>query len=307
MNLKMKRTNRETMTLDSQDEAPTEKITVVKSTVSDVPFKSASPVVTAPVTLNENTEPSRVIPKETPVLIENSEIASNVMSRIPRSVKTLKVADCYPHSLFQPRTYFNPMELQSLADNMKKLGQVQPIIVVKENDKYLIVSGERRFRALKLNNSEFVDAVVLDNKDEAVEIAYFDNEARSNLSFIEKLVYWRKLLDSGWASGYKEISDKLGVDYQFVARASKVHLISESVKEELIRTNAGRPAVVKALQSVEKGEATKTNRPSEMTTIKFSIEEKNGIPLTLKGLGNANIKTLEYLVSEASRMIKNLK
>jgi ParB/RepB/Spo0J family partition protein len=309
---KLNRTNRESISPDAKSITDTTIApTVVKSLETKTPYVAPILVAVAPAFTQEKIAETPIEAKHEVVapVIEKpvNDVVSNVMGKIPRSVQTLKIASCYPHELFQPRTYFDASELQALADNMKKLGQVQPIIVVQDEDKYLIVSGERRFRALKLNNAEFIDAVVLKNKYEAVEIAYFDNEARSNLSFIEKLVYWRKLLDSGWATNYKEIADRLGVEYQFVARASKVHLIPEDIKKELIRTKAGRPAVVKALQDAEKSPVEKANKNSEIAKIKFTVEEKNGIPLSLSGLGSANVKTLEYIVSEASRMIKNLK
>lgn len=310
---KLQRTNRESIQVDSKPATETKiSPTVVESLKTDRPYTASSMSVSNEFNTKKSSDsPIEARLEDKPRIeessVETAGISSSVLSKVPRKVQSLRVVDCSPCELFQPRTHFDMSELQSLADNMKKLGQVQPIIVVKESDKYLIVSGERRYRAAKLNDFEFIDAVVLPSRSEAVEIAYFDNEARSNLSFIEKLVYWRKLLDSGWASSYKEISERLGVDYQFVARASKVHLIPDEVKTDLIRTKAGRPAVVRALQGAEKIPSEKESKKSEVTTIKFSVDEKNGIPLTLKGLGSVNIKTLEYIVSEASRMIKNLK
>ena len=59
------------------------------------------------------------------------------------------VADCTPNPT-QPRRNFDETALEELADSIRTLGLIQPITVRKEGDKYLIISGERRWRAAQL-------------------------------------------------------------------------------------------------------------------------------------------------------------
>lgn len=69
---------------------------------------------------------------------------------------------------FQPRMVFDELELQSLANSIKELGLLQPIIVRSsgESNQYEIISGERRYRAFQLLEKPYIDCIVMDATDE---------------------------------------------------------------------------------------------------------------------------------------------
>lgn len=84
---------------------------------------------------------------------------------------------------FQPRMKFDENELQELADNISKHGMIEPIVVTPKGDKYMIVAGERRWRANKSADKERVYAIVKDYKTDAdiKRDSLVENEMRENL------------------------------------------------------------------------------------------------------------------------------
>lgn len=65
------------------------------------------------------------------------------------TILELKISEIQPNP-FQPRTHFDPAQLEELASSIREYGVLQPVIVRLVEDKYQLVSGERRFRASTL-------------------------------------------------------------------------------------------------------------------------------------------------------------
>lgn len=89
---------------------------------------------------------------------------------------------------FQPRMVFDELELQSLANSIKKLGLLQPIIVRSsgESNQYEIISGERRYRAFQLLEKPYIDCIVMDATDEKNSLlALAENINREDLTDYE--------------------------------------------------------------------------------------------------------------------------
>lgn len=89
---------------------------------------------------------------------------------------------------FQPRMVFDELELQSLANSIKELGLLQPIIVrsSSESNQYEIISGERRYRAFQLLEKPYIDCIVMDATDEKNSLlALAENINREDLTDYE--------------------------------------------------------------------------------------------------------------------------
>ena len=97
----------------------------------------------------------------------------------------------------QPRRDFNEEALQELADSINELGVIQPITLRKEDDgNYMIIAGERRYRASKMAGLETIPAYVRTAKDEQVmEWALIENIQREDLNAIEIALAYQKLMD----------------------------------------------------------------------------------------------------------------
>ncbi|MNK58234.1 putative chromosome-partitioning protein ParB [compost metagenome] len=98
---------------------------------------------------------------------------------------------------YQPRTEFDQVALNELADSIKVQGLIQPITVRKLGaNKYQLISGERRFRASKLAGLTQVPAYIRSaNDQQMLEMALIENIQRENLNAIEVALSFQRMID----------------------------------------------------------------------------------------------------------------
>ena len=99
-------------------------------------------------------------------------------------------------SPYQPRTNFDEENLKSLIESIKEQGVIQPILVRKSNkNKYELIAGERRLRAVKTLGHEKIPAIVKTINDESAAVyALLENVQRENLNPIEEALGLEKLI-----------------------------------------------------------------------------------------------------------------
>lgn len=97
----------------------------------------------------------------------------------------------------QPRKSFNEEKIKELSQSIKQHGIIQPITVRRiDNDKFQLISGERRFRASKLIGIKTIPAFIRDTDDKnLLELALIENIQRENLNSIEIAISYKKLID----------------------------------------------------------------------------------------------------------------
>lgn len=96
---------------------------------------------------------------------------------------------------FQPRKTFNEASLVELAESIKEDGLLQPIVVTEDIDGYVLIAGERRFRASKLAKLKEIRAVVLNSDEQKMrQFALIENIQREELNSIELAVAYGELI-----------------------------------------------------------------------------------------------------------------
>ena len=96
----------------------------------------------------------------------------------------------------QPRTQFDDEALKELADSIKQLGVIQPITVKKQGDKYIIISGERRWRASQMVGISELPAYIREVDDENLHaMALVENIQRQDLNAIEIALGMQRLIE----------------------------------------------------------------------------------------------------------------
>ena len=96
----------------------------------------------------------------------------------------------------QPRRSFDPGELRELADSIAAHGVLQPVLVVQSDSGYVLIAGERRWRAATLLGQQTIPAVVRTaNEQERLELALVENIQRSDLNALEEARAYRHLID----------------------------------------------------------------------------------------------------------------
>jgi len=97
---------------------------------------------------------------------------------------------------FQPRTEFDEQALNELADSIRELGIIQPITVSIKDDKFQLISGERRLRAAKIAGLKKIPAYVRTADDQGLlEMALVENIQRENLDAMEIAISYQRLMD----------------------------------------------------------------------------------------------------------------
>lgn len=87
---------------------------------------------------------------------------------------------------YQPRKIFNEEKLKELSDSILRNGLLQPIVVTKNEDRYLLIAGERRLRATTLAGFDKIKAIILNvDNDKLRELALIENIQRDDLNIIE--------------------------------------------------------------------------------------------------------------------------
>ena len=150
---------------------------------------------------------SSLIPTE---MIIDEKIDSELGLEYNKSqLKELKISDISPDPE-QPRRHFNKEKLEELVNSIRIHGVLQPIVVVRKNSKFLIVAGERRYRASKLAGLESVPAVVRELSDQnRLELSLIENIQRDNLNVLEMAEAYSKLREQFNLTA-KEIGERVG-------------------------------------------------------------------------------------------------
>jgi len=110
----------------------------------------------------------------------------------------------------QPRKHFDDRALGELADSIKQYGIVQPLVATKQGDDYIIIAGERRWRAAGLAGLDTVPVIVRSHKElEQLEIALIENVQRVDLSPLEQAASIQRLHQQ-FSTSYEDIAKRLG-------------------------------------------------------------------------------------------------
>ncbi len=111
----------------------------------------------------------------------------------------------------QPRRDFNEEALQELADSISELGVIQPITLRKEEDgSYMIIAGERRFRASQLAGKTTIPAYILSaNEKDTMEMALIENIQREDLNPLEIALAYQQLIEQHNLS-QEQLSKRVG-------------------------------------------------------------------------------------------------
>jgi len=110
----------------------------------------------------------------------------------------------------QPRKNFDQESLNELAQSIKNFGLIQPITVVRKNDIYEIVTGERRFRASKIAGLSKIPVIIKDiSQKEKLELSLVENIQRENLNPIEEALAYSSLIES-YNVTQEELASRIG-------------------------------------------------------------------------------------------------
>lgn len=152
----------------------------------------------------------------------------------------------------QPRTRFVEADLESLAESVRAQGLIQPIVVTEENGAWVILAGERRWRAARRAGLERVPVAVRENvtEQQRLELALVENLQRSDLDPIEEAEAYRTLREE-FGLSQEEVARSVGKARTTITNALRLLRLPDEVRELLVegRLSAGQARPLLALKS----------------------------------------------------------
>ncbi|HOQ76685.1 MAG TPA: ParB/RepB/Spo0J family partition protein [Thermoclostridium sp.] len=159
--------------------------------------------------------------------------SANALENARDSVLEVKINDVEPNA-DQPRKVFDQERLQALAESIKEHGVVQPIIVRQDGSRYVIVAGERRWRAAKLAGLKTIPVVVKElSSRQVMEIALIENLQREDLNPIEEAEAYQKLMDE-YSMTQEEVAKLVGKSRAAIANSVRLLSLAKEIQEMLV-------------------------------------------------------------------------
>ena len=149
-------------------------------------------------------------------------------------LKELKLTDIIRDE-DQPRREFSQEALEALAASIKEHGVLQPIVVTKEDGKYKIVAGERRWRASKIAGLDKIPAIIrtLDSQNR-LELSIIENAQREDLNAIELATAYAKLKTQFNLSS-KDIAAKVGKSEASIQNTMRLLNLPDDIKKIMVK------------------------------------------------------------------------
>ena len=150
----------------------------------------------------------------------------------------------------QPRQNFDPASLQELADSIREVGVLQPILVTPRKDRYTIVAGERRFRACMLAGLDSIPCIVRSlNNEEMAEIALIENLQREDLNPMEESAAIAQLIRQ-FDYTQETAARRLGRSRPAIANALRLLSLEKSVQDDIAKglISAGHGKMLAGIQ-----------------------------------------------------------
>src|SRR5262245_43599133 len=156
-------------------------------------------------------------------------VVAGTIHRKTRTVLTaLPLSSVRPNPM-QPRRHFDADALAELAASIAQHGILQPVLVKRDGDGYLIMAGERRFRAAQLAGLSVIPALV--REDDPLEIAIIENLQREDLSALEEAEGLGALIDQ-YGYTHEALAELIGKSRPYVSNTLALRRLPETIKNE---------------------------------------------------------------------------
>lgn len=206
----------------------------------------------------------------------------------------------------QPRTHFDPAQLDDLVASVKEKGVLTPLLVRPAGDGYEIIAGERRWRASQRAGIHDLPVVVREVSDqEALELALVENVQRADLTPIEEAKGYRRLMDE---FGYTQeaLSKQLGKSRSHIANILRLMSLPTKVQKAVDegRLSTGHAKALIGTPDAERLALLVENRGLNVRQTEALVRGDIGGPAPSRKLKPAKVKdadtqALEQEISEA--------
>ena len=208
----------------------------------------------------------------------------------------------------QPRKTFNEESLKEMSTSIATYGVLQPLLLVKQdNGRYLIIAGERRFRAAMMAGLKKVPAIIREFTEQQIqEISLIENLHREDLNAIEAAEGMRELMENHGLT-QEDVALRIGKSRPYVTNTLRLLQLPKEVTE-MVREGILSPGHARALISIDDKEYL-INLAKQACDNKLTVREiENRVRLyfTRKAIPGGPRKEREMSV-ELKEMVNDMK
>lgn len=168
------------------------------------------------------------------------------------SILDISLKDIRPNP-FQPRKHFNETSLQELGESIKTDGLLQPVVVTEDIDGYVLIAGERRFRASKLMKLKTIRAIILNSDEQKMrQFALIENIQRDELNSVELALAYGELLKLHELT-QEELAQKVHKSRTHITNTIRLLQLSAKTQKAIVekKITAGHAKVLVGLDDKE--------------------------------------------------------
>ena len=169
------------------------------------------------------------------------------------SITSVRINDVEPNRE-QPRKQFPTEELEALSDSIVKYGVISPITVRRVGESYVIIAGERRWRAARMAGLSEIPVIIISADDKkAAEIALVENIQRSDLNPVEEAQAYAALIDQ-YGLTQEEVAEQIGKSRSSVTNSLRLLDLPDAVLSMLAagKLSSGHAKVLLGIKDGEK-------------------------------------------------------
>jgi ParB family chromosome partitioning protein len=148
----------------------------------------------------------------------------------------LRVGDIEPNPQ-QPRKLFDDQLLKDLAASLKEDGLLQPVVVTKSDEKpgrYILIAGERRWRASQMAGLREIPAIVKEGAShDLLRLALIENIQRADLNIIEEAEAYQSLIKD-YGLTQEQCAERVGKDRTTVTNALRLLVLPREIQDDLL-------------------------------------------------------------------------
>jgi ParB family chromosome partitioning protein len=216
-------------------------------------------------------------------LIDHAEVPASNTVKADEEIFEVEISKVVPNP-GQPRKYFGASQMEELVESISIFGIIQPLIVKRSGESYVIVAGERRWRAAQRANLDRVPVVIREYSDmQTLEIALIENVQREDLNPIEEANCYKRLNEEFHLT-QDQISKKVGKSRSHISNSIRLLKLDPKIQSYL---SAGQltPGHGKAILAIENKEI-QNYFARKMVEDELSVREaeefvrKYGTPMT---------------------------
>ena len=229
----------------------------------------------------------------------------DVGTRAITNVKAIELTRIQPDA-DQPRKTFDEAELLELAATLKRQGQLQPAVVRYDQaaDKFVLIAGERRWRAAKLANLSTLNCVVDDGvRDETAwqELSIVENVQREDLKPVEQARFYKRMMDArGWTQ--RQVAEAIGLNEVKICRVMSLLDLPEDLQGLV---DAGELSATAAYVNTKKATPKKAKAGTKKAKpFARVIRTSYGVTVELKAVKQPSVEDLAAALREAVSVIE---